>query len=64
MRLENHTLDRALAALVADLQAKDEQVEQLAVDVSRYKQGMAELGATRVRPGTSLIRMACFESVT
>jgi hypothetical protein len=52
MREENHTLDRALAALVTDLQAKDEQVEQLALDVSKYKQGMVELGATRVGSST------------
>ena len=45
MREECHAADRALAALVADLQSED-QLEQLAADVVKYRQGMAEMGST------------------
>ena len=44
---KRQSADRAIAALVADLHAKEDQLEQLAVDVQKYKQGMAEMGSTR-----------------
>ena len=46
-REECASADRAIAALVADLHAKEDQLERLAVDVQKYKQGMAEMGSTR-----------------
>ena len=37
----------ALAGVVADLAAKEEQLEQMAIDVAKYKQAFADMGATR-----------------
>ena len=46
-REECAAADRALAGVVADLAAKEEQLEQMAIDVAKYKQAFADMGATR-----------------
>ena len=46
-REECAAADRALASLVEDLNAKEDQLEQLVSDVAKYKQAMTEMGSTR-----------------
>ena len=46
-REECAAADRALAGVVSDLATKEEQLEQLAMDVAKYKQAFADMGATR-----------------
>lgn len=46
-REECAAADRALAGVIADLAAKEEQLEQMAIDVAKYKQAFADMGATR-----------------
>ena len=46
-REECAAADCALAGVVADLAAKEEQLEQMAIDVAKYKQAFADMGATR-----------------